>query len=241
MVARRVSTDVELDARVGGRVRAGEAHERRRVQLGPPATADTNLRARRVELGAARTLRILQRDELVPDEVVARCKVFRQGNGDGVALRDGGLVPASLRRASILPELLRVQRPAYKSFVLQMRTSEILSQRAWVASNLSHVVPVHSAIYAIIGPTWGDVKQESETEMIGERTVCGQGPPEPLCHWKRSSLPGSAGATIEAGAFAPFPHARSLDVRSVMGLALCAWRTGVLPAGRVLSPRGGPA
>lgn len=55
--------------------------------------ADADLRAGRVELGAAEGDGEVKRDDLVPDEVVARRDLRREGHGYGTAVHDVLLIP----------------------------------------------------------------------------------------------------------------------------------------------------
>jgi hypothetical protein len=91
-----------------------------------------------------------------------------------------------------------------------------LNHCALLASNLSHVVPVHAAMYVSIGPTWW---------IHGEFAAS-------FHHWNARRAPACAGATKDAGVCAPLPHAMSGDVGSSTGplFAICRIGEGaVLP------------
>ena len=49
-------------------------------------TTNTDLRAGRIKLGAARGAAILERNDLVSNEIVARCNLCWQGQGHGITV-----------------------------------------------------------------------------------------------------------------------------------------------------------
>lgn len=73
--------DVDQNAGVCGTVGPGESSEVRR--LGASSASDSNLTARKVELGGALALRYVQRDVLVAHQVVPSRNALRNGHGDG--------------------------------------------------------------------------------------------------------------------------------------------------------------
>jgi hypothetical protein len=74
-----------IDARVGVAVGTREGDGLiGRARLRP---ANTDLRAGRVKLGAARGTAVLERNDLVSDEIVARRNLCWDGKGYGIAVR----------------------------------------------------------------------------------------------------------------------------------------------------------